>query len=76
MPAARTTSAALYERGRGVRRDRVEAVRWYRLAAQQGNETGDGLRGMKPLRRPLRVAGAGRDARAPAGRPCGPRFDH
>ena len=28
MPAARTTSAALYERGRGVRRDRVEAVRW------------------------------------------------
>jgi len=28
----------MYETGRGVRRDRVEAVRWYRLAAQQGNE--------------------------------------
>ena len=25
----------MYENGRGVRRDRVEAVRWYRLAAEQ-----------------------------------------
>ena len=27
----------MYENGRGVRRDRVEAVRWYRLAAEQGD---------------------------------------
>ncbi len=28
----------MYENGRGVRRDRVEAVRWYRLAAEQGDD--------------------------------------
>ena len=38
----RTTSTQynlgwMYETGRGVERDRVEAVRWYRLAAEQGD---------------------------------------
>ena len=27
----------MYENGRGVQRDRVEAVRWYRRAADQGD---------------------------------------
>jgi TPR repeat protein len=27
----------MYARGKGVRQDLVEAVKWYRLAAEQGN---------------------------------------
>ena len=33
----------MYEQGQGVRRDRVEAVRWYRLAAEQGQSRSPGL---------------------------------
>ena len=38
FPAGRPTSVGwTYENGRGVQRDRVEAVRWYRRAAEQGD---------------------------------------
>ena len=30
----------MYERGRGVRQDFAEAVRWFRRAAEQGNARG------------------------------------
>lgn len=34
---AQAVLGAAYAEGRGVRKDDVEAVRWYRLAAEQGN---------------------------------------
>ena len=37
---------AMYVAGRGVAQDHVEAVRWYRLAADQG----DGDRSRQPIR--------------------------
>ena len=38
IPTGRLTSVRwTYENGRGVQRDRVDAVRWYRRAAEQGD---------------------------------------
>ena len=43
-----TSLGWMYEQGRGVRRDRLEAARWYPLAADQGHADAqrrlDGLR--------------------------------
>ena len=36
-PTASTTSACMYDNGRGVAKDDAEAARWYRKAADQGN---------------------------------------
>ena len=35
---AQTNLGTMYERGEGVAQDAVEAVRWYRKAAEQGDE--------------------------------------
>lgn len=35
---AQFTLGFMYEEGRGVEADNVEAVKWYRLAAEQGHE--------------------------------------
>ena len=37
MPRRSTISAVMYDEGRGVPQDDAEAVKWYRLAAEQGN---------------------------------------
>lgn len=31
------TDGALYEHGRGVKKDLTEAAKWYRMAGEQGN---------------------------------------
>jgi len=37
MQSLRSTWARMFENGQGVAQDRAEAIRWYRLAAAQGN---------------------------------------
>ena len=38
LPHGQYNLGFMYENGRGVRRDRLEAARWYRMAADQGHE--------------------------------------
>jgi len=54
-PLAQATLGLMYAEGEGVAQDYQEAVRWYRLAAEQGHASGQFSLGGHVYRRPGRA---------------------